>query len=76
MSEFQTAQQAGHEILKKISQEVPPLSANVEAVDVNAVVNSVARLPAPSHFLHQGNDVDFKAIGRQGLRLSTDPGIR
>src|SRR5207248_1774528 len=76
LSEFQTAQQAGHEILKKISQEVPSLPADSEAVNVNAVVNSFAGLPVSSHFLRQGNDVDFKAIARQGLRLSPNPGIR
>src|SRR5947207_11383563 len=62
LGEFQTAQQAAHQILKKISQEVPPLPADAEAVDVNAVVNSFARLPVPSHFLCQGNDVHFKAV--------------
>src|SRR4029450_6204733 len=60
LSEFQTAQQAGHEILKKISQEVPPLPADVEAVDVNAVVNSFAGLPAPSPFLRAGNALGSK----------------
>src|SRR5438094_5934963 len=57
-SEFQTAQEAGHEILKKISQEVPPLQADVEAVDVNDVVNSFAELLARSDFFYQGTDVD------------------
>src|SRR5215472_17024146 len=75
LSEFQTAQESGHKILKKISQEVPALPADVEAVDVNAVVNSYAGLPFPSHFLQQRNDVDFNAVVRQGLCLSPDTGI-
>jgi hypothetical protein len=76
LSKFQTAQQASHEILKEISQEVPPLTADVEAVDVNPVVNSFAGLSAPLHFFHQGNDVDFNAVARQSFCLSPDPGVR
>src|SRR5260370_7456296 len=50
LSEFQTAQQDGHEILKKISQEVPPLPPDVEAVHCNALFNNFPRLPPPPPF--------------------------
>src|SRR5207237_7497643 len=56
-SEFHTAQQAGHEILKKIYEEDPPHPEDVEAADVNAIVNNIDSLTALCQFLHAANNI-------------------